>query len=283
MQIVTDKHIWHCELIPIATIAVHPTGLPCLSPLHICAFSVSLKVLYLSNHLHACLCPVNHVSMSLGSVRTQSLPLEHRSWIDLLFKFIKQFLPNEKINNKWQLHTLGSFSLVHSLQASGRAHPTFLGKVHSSHLSRSRFKFCWTSYTSWHSITRKTVALDSVTKPNSKRNQLLRQLSEELMNSSVIIYRLTCPPSQGDGLVWFFLPEERTVQIFSPLVRVPSEKGSGFGIREGSTPVRPLGTFRPQPSLQSVDNLKAVEMILSDELLETEHLSVSFLRKRRVT
>lgn len=71
------------------------------------------------------------------------------------------------------------------------------------------------------------------------------------------------------------------MQIFSPLARVPSEKGSGFGIRQGWS--GPCGTFRPQPSLQSVDNLEAVEMTLSDELLETEHLSVSFLRKRRVT
>lgn len=37
---------------------------------------------------------------------------------------------------------------------------------------------------------RNMVALSSVTKPNSKRNQLLRQLGRERINSAVIICRL---------------------------------------------------------------------------------------------
>lgn len=66
----------HHQLIPVATIPVHPMGVPCVSPFRVCPSSFSLKILVLSNHLNAPVHlprPVIHAPKGLGFALRVSL------------------------------------------------------------------------------------------------------------------------------------------------------------------------------------------------------------------
>lgn len=70
-----------------------------------------------------------------------------------------------------------------------------------------------------YSIMRNMVALSSVTKPNSKRNQLLRQLGRERINSAVIICRLISLMSgRGSRLVLYSFYNRAKKMLWFPTV-----------------------------------------------------------------